>query len=225
MNNLLETRDAINKEVFTDKEDSYISNYEEFFSNIRDLEMNFLEIGINRGGSLLLWAEYFKHSRIYGIDASSRISNEFDRYIKNKNLGKRIIPFLNTVIPDLSVSLKKRQSFFNTLFNTLKFDIILDDGAHTYAHTKAAYDVLFNDYLNPGGIYILEDWGTSYFPDWVDGSESGSDGMAKMIKELYDEVALIDRLKGKKIKDIENYRSKIKSLTIRFGQIWIFKST
>ena len=104
------------------------------------------------------------------------------------------------------------------------FDIIIDDGAHTYSHTKASFDVLFNDYLKPGGIYVIEDWGTSYFPDWPDGSLNGEEGMARIIKELYDEVALFDRLKGSKTKNIHKYKSTILSLTIRFGQIWIFKN-
>jgi SAM-dependent methyltransferase len=221
---LLEIRNSINKEIFTDKEDDYILNYEEFFQTIKDTELNFLEIGINKGGSLLLWAEYFKKSKIYGVDANSGISNEFDQYIIKNNLEERIFPFLNSFIPDSSVSFNKRKEFFEKIFNNLMFDVILDDGAHTYTHTKGAFDVLFNDYLKPGGIYIIEDWGTSYFPDWVDGSESGDEGVAKIIKELYEEVALIDRLKGKKTPNIENYKSRIKSLTIRFGQLWIFKS-
>lgn len=221
---IFELRDFINKETFTDKEDSYLHNYDEYFNDIRNQEMNLLEIGINKGGSLLLWAEYFENSSIYGIDANNSISDEYDQYISKTDIGERIFPFLNTFIPEHTVSLRKRKKFFSKLFNNLSFDIILDDGAHTYTHTKGAFDVLFNDYLNPGGIYIIEDWGTSYFPTWVDGSESGDKGVAKIIKELYEEVALIDRLKGKNIPNIQNYKSRIKSLTIRFGQIWIFKT-
>lgn len=223
---LFQIRDTINKIVTTDKEDSYIENFEEFFKYIRYKDnINFLEIGIFNGASLLMWGEYFKDATIYGIDIKKNLPDEFYYYQKHHYKHKnRVIPFFDKEIPGHDVDIEHRKKFFNSFIGDLLFDVILDDGAHTYTHTKGAFEVLFNDYLKPGGIYIIEDWGTSYFPDWIDGSRNGETGVARIIKELYDEVAIIDRIKGKKIKDIENYKSKIKSLTIRFGQIFIIKA-
>lgn len=226
----MKTLEQIKKELeerhlYTDKETSYLTNYEEFFTPHRNEPINFLEIGIFQGASLLLWAEYFPFGKIYGIDTRNEISTEFYAYAMEYQLSHRIFPVLNMATPDITVSLENRQELFRQCLYDMQFDIILDDGAHTYTHTKGSFDVLFHDYLKPGGIYIIEDWGTTYFPSWSDGSESGEYGMARIIKELYDEVALLDRLKGQGVKNLSQHRSQIHSVTIRFGQIWIFKSS
>jgi len=210
--------------LLTDKEECYLDNYMEFLASRRNENIKFLEIGIFKGASLVMWANFFRRSEIHGIDINQEISQEFYKYINDYKLSKRIIPHLGVETPAHTMPLEQRRAFFDKLFSGTKFDIILDDGAHTYTHTKGSFEVLFTDYLNPGGIYIIEDWGTTYFPHWVDGSEGGETGMAKIIKELYDEVALIDRLKGQGVADLTLYKSSIKSVTIRFGQIWIFKN-
>jgi len=207
----------------TDKEPSYMENYEEFFADRRTQELNFLEIGIFKGGSLALWAEYFPQGNIYGLEANETISPEFDAYMQ-KNPDADIHPVLNHPVPPHTESEEKCQAFFAECFGGTLFDIILDDGAHTYTHSKSAFDTLFFHYLKPGGIYILEDWGTTYFPHWQDGSTSGEEGMLKMVNELCHEVALIDRMKGLGCEDLDKVSPMIHSFTVRFGQIWIMKN-
>jgi hypothetical protein len=43
----------------------------------------------------------------------------------------------------------------NELANEL--DLIVDDASHTYEQTKASFEILF-PLLQPGGIYLIEDW-------------------------------------------------------------------
>ena len=212
----------VNFGITTDKENSYLHNYDEFFSRFREDEIHFLEIGIFNGGSLLLWAEYFKKGLIYGIDAEHELPEKYFQFLSENNID-RVHPFLDFITPDLAVPFDKRKKKFDDLLGNLKFDVILDDGAHTYTHTKGSYEVLFDSFLKPGGLYIIEDWGTTYFTDWPDGSVEGDKGIGKMIKELSDEVAIVDRYKGRKM-SIEGLQSKIDSVTIRFGQIWVTKS-
>ena len=56
----------------------YPSFYEKLFNDIRLNPLNFLEIGIDQGGSLFAWQEYFSNSTIYGIDIviPNRIANQ-----------------------------------------------------------------------------------------------------------------------------------------------------
>ena len=35
--------------------------------------------------------------------------------------------------------------------------------------TKMAFWHLFDNHLKPNGLYVIEDWGTSYWDDWPDG--------------------------------------------------------
>ena len=46
-------------------------------------------------------------------------------------------------------------------------DVVLDDGSHVGRHQRASFDVLF-PLLSDGGIYIIEDVCTSYWPHWED---------------------------------------------------------
>ena len=49
----------------------YTKVYYEYFENIRDYELNILEIGIFDGASLKMWNAFFPNATIYGIDIRS----------------------------------------------------------------------------------------------------------------------------------------------------------
>ena len=52
----------------------YIEIYEKYFEEIRDSYNNFLEIGVFRGASIQMWAEYFTNSHIIGLDIPPEIN-------------------------------------------------------------------------------------------------------------------------------------------------------
>ena len=129
------------------KEDSefalhFLDVYEDFFSSIRHQPMNILEIGVQKGGSVKMWAEYFSNSRITGVDISKKCLN---------HASDRI----NIILGD-----QADEAFLQTLGN---FDIIIDDGGHTMEQQKTSFSVLWH-HINPGGFYVLEDLETSYWP-------------------------------------------------------------
>jgi len=45
------------------------------------------------------------------------------------------------------------------------FDIIIDDGSHMSHHIIASFNALF-PHVRPGGIYVVEDLATAYWPTW-----------------------------------------------------------
>ena len=49
----------------------------------------------------------------------------------------------------------------NELANEL--DLVVDDASHTYEQTKASFEILFS-LLQPGGIYLIEDWSWAHMP-------------------------------------------------------------
>ena len=51
----------------------------------------------------------------------------------------------------------------NELGNEL--DLVVDDASHTYEETKASFEILF-PLLQPGGIYLIEDWSWAHTPHY-----------------------------------------------------------
>jgi len=120
---------------------NYVSVYEKYFQPIRDSKLNILEIGVAGGHSHASWYNYFKNSKIYGID----IRPEKEILYKGSRLEYNQIDCTNQ---------KQVDKFIN---KQIKFDIIIDDSLHEY---KAFIKNLINFFpsLNSGGYYFLEDF-------------------------------------------------------------------
>src|ERR1043165_1425296 len=48
----------------------YLRNYEQYFQPLLDQDVKLLELGVYKGGSLLLWRDYFEKGLIVGLDDS-----------------------------------------------------------------------------------------------------------------------------------------------------------
>jgi len=118
---------------------TYGASYDEIFEQFeRDSKVNFLEIGIQKGGSLLAWKEYFNNANIYGVDIVDAILDEYRS------------PDFKYIISDIKANEAK------DALKDIYFDIIIDDGSHYLS------DVLFvvENYLEKlktGGVLIIED--------------------------------------------------------------------
>lgn len=140
------------KELFIKyKSDKYTHGYHIIYNNyfkyLRNKKLNILEIGVSDGASIQAWANYFKKSKIIGID------------IKKINLKKKKLNKKNIYIYQGSQSDKK---FIDFLINKYKkFDIIIDDGSHYPSDVINSFKFLFNS-LSNNGLYFVEDTQTSY---------------------------------------------------------------
>ena len=132
----------------TDKaEHGYTQIYQSYFKDIKDKELNILEIGVADGKSLNAWSDYFKNSTIIGIDIKNI-------NIKEKKIDKKNIHFYKGSQTD--------EKFLAELVKKYKkFDIIIDDGSHYPKDVIKSFKILFNA-LNIGGMYFVEDMQTSY---------------------------------------------------------------
>jgi hypothetical protein len=69
----------------------------------------------------------------------------------------------------------------------VQIDIIIDDGSHVNEHVITSFRTLF-PYLQDGGIYVIEDLHTSYWPEyggnWVSLNEPTTS--VSMLKSLVD---------------------------------------
>ena len=124
----------------TDKESrhKYCSAfYDKAFFDLKDKKLNILEIGIQKGSSLVLWNEYFKNSIVYGIDNSNFIKDRLDAY-----------PRIKIIIQD---------AYRKELISNLPlFDIIIDDGPHTLESQIKFINNYFKK-LNKNGKLFIED--------------------------------------------------------------------
>jgi SAM-dependent methyltransferase len=141
----------------TDKTESntYIENFERHFGPLRQEPVKMLELGVFRGGSMLTWHEYFPQGLIVGLDMlPNPIANMPDRmrFYQGSQVDMQL---LDRIAAECAPE---------------GFDIVLDDASHLGKLTRASYRNLFHKHLKPGGIYVVEDWGTGYWANWPDGS-------------------------------------------------------
>lgn len=134
---------------------SYIENvYEKEFETYREKEIDLLEIGIETGGSLKLWKEYFLNSKsIIGVDISDE--KIYQRY---RNIDGVAMHFDDAY----------DEKFCGKLG---QFDIIIDDGPHTLESQLRSIE-LYLPKLKQNGIFVIEDiQSTEWFDSLIDKSK------------------------------------------------------
>ena len=124
---------------------AYPAVYENLFRGIRTQNLNILEIGIETGGSLGLWREYFYNSQIYGID----IAEKDHEGVSKKNFEEDRISIEIVDSTDRKVS--------KSVVKDVKFHVIIDDGSHILKDQISTFEN-YQKRLEKGGIYIIEDF-------------------------------------------------------------------
>lgn len=132
----------INNQFTTDKNDlhAYCDHfYEKEFAKYRDQSIDMIEIGVQRGGSIGLWAEYFNKVRLLGLDIDP-LPEAYDIIAKYPN-----------------AKLEKLDAYRNEVVEAMPMaDIIIDDGPHTFGSQIYAARNFVNR-VKPGGMFIIED--------------------------------------------------------------------
>jgi predicted O-methyltransferase YrrM len=143
-------------EAFTiAKNEPYLRVYEDLAGAFSPRSI--LELGIFQGGSYVLLDKLFKPRRMSAVDTSRAPVQTLCDYVANKE--GRFLHF-STSQSDGEVL---EQIVRNELVNEL--DLVVDDASHTYEETKASFEVLF-PLLQPGGIYLIEDWSWAHHPKY-----------------------------------------------------------
>jgi cephalosporin hydroxylase len=120
----------------SDKWESYFPVYDRIFSPYRDRNLSLLEIGIQNGGSLDIWAKYFANaSKIIGCDIDPSCG-------KLRFSDNRISVLIGDIIS--SSIFRKIESL------SQKFEIIIDDGSHNSDDIIRAF-LLYFPFVSPGG--------------------------------------------------------------------------
>ena len=122
----------------------YFDIYDRHFSRFRGTNVKVVEIGVNNGGSLLLWRRYFgERATIVGVDL-------FD------------VSFMqgNPLYGSPNVMLNGDQAT-DTFWDSLEarvphVDIIIDDGGHQISQQRKTLERAL-PLLQPGGVWLCED--------------------------------------------------------------------
>jgi hypothetical protein len=168
---------ALAKKHGTDKWGAhrYAQHYQRHLEQFRDQDFNLLEIGIGGykregkgGASLRAWEEFFPKAQIVGLD------------IEDKSFvdGGRIRSYQGSQDdPELLQRIHRESG---------PFLVIIDDGSHRPHHIRDSFAILYPLLLD-GGIYVIEDTQTSYWPEFG-GSRDRHDPTTSMalVKDLVD---------------------------------------
>jgi SAM-dependent methyltransferase len=176
--------DTYNRGDYSDmlKSECFLRRYDRIFSEIPTDAPVIVELGVHSGGSLRLWRDTFPGATIIGFDAQA---------------PARGLPSKCTLVQG---SQGERADLERILAHADTIDIVIDDCSHLAEPTRLAFDTLF-PHVRPGGFYVVEDWGTGYWPNWPDGelpqSSNHLAGMVGLVKQFVDVVGIpaINRLR------------------------------
>ncbi len=168
---------ALAKHFNTDKWGAhrYTPHYQRHLEHLRDQPIRLLEIGIGGysrsgqgGASLRMWKHFFPKGEIAGLDIEdkSHAQEERIRVFQGDQSDPALLQRIHA--------------------EAGPFDVIIDDGSHRPEHILATFEVLFR-LLAEGGVYVVEDTQTSYWPEWG-GSEDldAPTSSMTMLKRLCD---------------------------------------
>jgi cephalosporin hydroxylase len=156
---------------------SYVETYAKLFEPYRDQLITILEIGVQHGGSIELWAKYFNHpsTLVYGADVEDT----------RQNLGAWKDPrmvFLLSHYADIE----------STFLKVDGIDILIDDGMHFLSQQLHAFQK-FWPLINPGGLYIIEDIQSDADCEALMAAYPFEKIDLRHVKDRYDDVLLVAR--------------------------------
>ncbi len=133
----------------------YLRHYESALRDLRDADINLIEIGVQNGNSTRVWKWFFSQAQITGIDINPKCVKSAQKRVKIEIGSQTDGPFLDRVCEENPPT------------------IIVDDGSHVSEHIIFSFERMFSKVL-PGGFYIVEDIG-GFFRD-ADADADTEDG-------------------------------------------------
>lgn len=135
------------------KYSNYFEIYDRYLERYRTRRPKILEIGVQHGGSLLMWNSYFGGQvDIVGMDILPECKKFENGNIRIYIGDQSDRAFLTKVVAEQG-----------------PFDVIIDDGSHVPRHQIASFETLFYEGLAVDGVYICEDCHTSYWRNYGGG--------------------------------------------------------
>jgi hypothetical protein len=154
----------------SDRWELYLEVYDQLFASRRNKPVRVLEIGVQNGGSLECWTQYFPNlSILVGIDIDTSCNGlSFANAAVNIIIGDASAPEISRQACSLSIN----------------YDIIIDDGSHKSSDIIKCFFNYFK-VLEHGGIYVAEDLHCAYWDTFEGGLNERMSSIA-FFKRLVD---------------------------------------
>ena len=165
------------------KWEAYMELYDRYFSKFKGKNVTMLEIGIQSGGSIEMWQQYFGSKlNFVGFDI-----NPYCKRFERKNV-------------QIFTGSQLNRADLQMLYKSIgPVDIILDDGGHTKIMQQNSFELLFGA-VTDGGYYVVEDIEFSYT------REFGSHTFVDYAKQLVDVLNMF-YYKKKHVPSLPNFNS------------------
>lgn len=106
-----------------------------------------LEVGCEHGESLRMWRELYPNAEIHTIDLFQNPLFAQEREIAGQGF----------------ITHRGDQFYKKTYTNlTGKFDFIIEDGSHNAHHQLFSFNAMFEEFVKPEGLYVMEDLHTNW---------------------------------------------------------------
>lgn len=178
------------------KEEHFIEAYQKHFTGLTPKRV--LEIGVQGGGSLKIWRDFFPEAEIVGIDIDPLCKEHEGDHITVQIGSQSDVKFLESLGD---------------------FDIIIDDGGHTMSQQQISMKWLLPQ-LREGGVYVIEDLHTSYWIQFKDIEHSTIEEIKSLIDDIHTYADQSERCIKKK--GFEN-KYRLTSMAIYPGIAFLFK--
>lgn len=160
----------------------YFEIYHRHFAQFRNKKPIVVELGVDQGGSLQMWKDYFgAGARVVGIDKNSKCKAVEEDGIEVFIGDQEDRIFLQKLVVELG-----------------HIDILIDDGGHRGRQQIASFEELYPVISTPG-IYLVEDLQTNYSPTWEGGLYKSST-FIEYSKRLIDNINLTAIYKAERSK-------------------------
>jgi cephalosporin hydroxylase len=150
--NPLEAHFRTNRGRLIHKWNHYFDIYDRHFAPYRKRAVTVVEFGVSHGGSLQMWKRYFgRKARIVGVDIEPRCAK----------LAEDRIEIVIGDQEDRGLLRSLRERF-------APIDVVIEDGGHTMTQQIATFEEMWPG-VRDGGVYLVEDLHTSYWPKYGGG--------------------------------------------------------
>ena len=138
----------------SDKWELYLREYNSLFSPYRKRSISLLEIGIQNGGSLEIWSQFF-------LKAKQLVGCDINRDCSALTFSD---PRISVVIGDACAEKTKNE----ITKKSRSFDLIIDDGSHRSSDIVQTF-LMYFPLLRKGGVFVIEDLHCGYWQDYEGG--------------------------------------------------------
>ena len=150
---------------------SYLPLYQNLLSHKKETAKHVIEVGVQHGGSIKLWRDFFTNAVVHGVDVID--IHSIWGGIKNDP----------NIVLHASTDAYDSEFVTNQFLNkNIQFDFLLDDGPHTL-QSMTQFIVLYSQIMTHDGILIIEDvqsW------DWINLLTNEVPSHLKQFVKVYD---------------------------------------